>query len=178
MGMSKRTVMLSKHAGYADTTKSGAMQRCQSESHELILLLESDPPPLLLPIPPSPPCANYISIASSRHLTSSLKLSQAAASAFCPSQTWLLGSVAMSLSTAMMSGKLAFSWRGPGPLYEPDPLFTLPQGRGCQHGQTVQHQNACDESATECQHSAGRRLTPGSTGHPYSRIQSTKKEHN
>ena len=154
MGMSKRTVMLFKHAGYADTTKSEAMQRCQSEFHEPILFLESDPPPpliplppsppshhhpLLLPIPPSPPCANYISIASSRHLTSSLKLSQAAASAFCPSQTWLLGSVAMSLSTAMMSGKLAFSWRGPGPLYEPDPLFTLPQERGCQHGQTLHH---------------------------------------
>ena len=39
------------------------------------------------PHPPVSPCANHISIASSRHLTSSLKLSQAAASAFCPSQT-------------------------------------------------------------------------------------------
>lgn len=119
---------------------------------DVVLVICSAPPPALVP--------NHISIASSRHLTSSRKLSQAAASAFCPSQTWLLGSTAMSLSTAMMSGKLAFSWRGPGPLYDPDPLFILPQERECQHGQIVQHQNACGESAMEYQPFSRQELDP------------------
>jgi len=73
-----------------------------------------------------------------------------------------------------MSGKLAFSWRGPGPLYDPDPLFTLPQERGCQHGQMIQHQDACDESAMEYWPSAGRTLTPGLARSFLSRIQSKK----
>ncbi len=132
----------------------------------------------LFPSAPAPPphthTQNHISIASNRRLTSSLKLSQAAASALRPSQSWLLGSTAMPLTTAMMSGKLAFSWRGPGPLYDPDPLFTLPHEGECQCGQTTQLQNACNESATKYRPSAGRTLIPGLTGHPSSRIQSEK----